>query len=88
MNAHLEILGKQLAEAAMTLLVRLCPEVYKATNDQLEAACAAMRNVAPSAIDELLDDAKAAPWMAHIAFQTAALTLAHEGIQTLKARRQ
>ena len=47
-----------------------------------------MRAKSRSVIDELIDDAKDAPGVAHIAFQTAALTLAHEGIQTLKAGRK
>lgn len=89
MNADkLDTLGKKLADAALTMLVRLYPDVRGASDTELEAACAAMRARSKSVIDELLDDAKDAPWLAHIAFQTAALTLANEGIKTLKAGRQ
>ena len=84
----LDTLGKKLADAALTLLVRLYPEVRQASTKELDAACAAMRAKSRSVIDELIDDAKDAPGVAHIAFQTAALTLAHEGIQTLKAGRK
>jgi anthranilate phosphoribosyltransferase len=70
------------------LLVRLYPDVRQASDAQLEAACAAMRAKSRAVIDELIDDAKDAPGVAHIAFQTAALTLAHEGIQALKAGRK
>lgn len=88
MNAHttqtIDTLGKKLGDAALTLLVRLYPEVRQATSTQLEAACAAMRAKSRTVIDELLDDARHAPGVAHLAFQTAALTLAHEGIRMLK----
>jgi hypothetical protein len=84
----IDTLGKKLGDAALTLLVRLYPDVRQASDAQLEAACAAMRAKSRAVIDELIDDAKAAPWVAHIAFQTAALTLAHEGIQALKAGRK
>ena len=83
----LDTLGKKLADTALTLLVRLYPEVRQASTTELDAACAAMRARSRSVI-ELIDDAKDAPGVAHIAFQTAALTLAHEGIQTLKAGRK
>jgi hypothetical protein len=43
-----------------------------------------MRAKAGDALDELLADAKAAPWLAHVAFTTAVLTLAHEGIRVIK----
>jgi hypothetical protein len=85
---RIDTLGKKLGETALTLLIRLYPEVRQASEAQLEAACAAMRARSKSVIDELLDDARDAPTVAHIAFQTAALTLAHEGIQALKAGRQ
>jgi len=84
----LDTLGKKLADTALTLLVRLYPEVRTASTTELDAACAAMRAKSRSVIDELIDDAKDAPGVAHIAFQTAALTLAHEGIQSLKAGRK
>ncbi len=84
----IDTLGHKLGEAALTLLVRLYPEVRQASDAQREAACAAMRAAAKPAVDMLLDDAKAAPTVAHLAFQTAALTLAHEGIQALQAGRK
>jgi len=88
MNTHttqpIDTLGKKLGDAALTLLVRLYPEVRQASTDQLEAACASMRAKSRTVVDELLDDARHAPNVAHLAFQTAALTLAQEGIQALK----
>lgn len=84
----LDTLGEKLADAALTLLVRLYPEVRTASAMELDAACAAMRAVSKSVIDTLIEDAREAPWMARIAFQTAALSLAHEGIQALQARRK
>lgn len=84
----IDTLGQKLGEAALSLLIRLYPEVRQASDAQLEAACAAMRAAARPAVDTLLDDAKAAPTVAHLAFQTAALTLAHEGIQALQAGRK
>lgn len=84
----LDTLGQKLADAALTLLVRLYPEVRTASTTELNTACVAMRAKAKSVIDELSDDVRAAPWMAHIAFQNAALTLAHEGIQAFKAGRK
>ena len=80
----LDTLGHKLGEAALTLLVRLYPEVRQATTTQLDAACAAMRARSRSVIDELIDDARAAPGVAHFAFQSAALSLAHEGIRVLQ----
>ena len=80
----LDSLGKKLADAALTLLVRLYPAVRQASNAELEAACAAMRARSRSVIDELIDDARAAPGVAHFAFQSAALSLVHEGIRVLQ----
>ena len=89
MNASpIDTLGKKLGDAALTLLVRLYPDVRGATTAQLDAACAAMRAKAKPVVDELLDDARDAPGVAHLAFQTAALTLAHEGIRVLQAARK
>jgi len=81
----IDTLGKKLGESALTLLVRLYPAVRQASHAQLEAACAAMRAKSKAVVDEMIDDARNAPWVADIAFHTAALTLAHEGIQALKA---
>lgn len=83
-TAAIDTLGKKLGEAALTLLVRLAPEARTAPDDRLEAACAAMRAKAREVVDELLADAQAAPSVAEIAFRTAALTLAHEGIRVLR----
>ena len=86
MNPHIpDLLATKLAEAALTVLVRTCrKEVAAASRDELEAACAAMRARSRSVIDELIDDARAAPGVAHFAFQSAALSLAHEGIRVLQ----
>lgn len=83
-HAAIDTLGQRLGQAALTVLVRTCPQTRNASNDQLEAACVAMRAKSKPVVDELLADAKAAPWMAEIAFQTAALTLAQEGVRVLR----
>jgi hypothetical protein len=83
-TAHLDALGQRLGHEALATLVRLCPEIREATPERQEAACAAMRAKAGEALDELLADAKDAPWLAHVAFTTAVLTLAHEGIRVIK----
>ncbi len=80
----IETLGNKLGDAALRTLVRLYPQVRSATNNDLDAACAAMRTKSRAVIDELLDDAAAAPGISHIAFTNAALTLAHEGIRVLQ----
>ena len=59
-TANLDTLGNKLANAALTTLIRLCPEVRTASQQQLEAACAAMRAKSGEAIDELLKDTRAA----------------------------
>ncbi len=81
----IETLGQRLGTAALTTLVRLCPEIRIASPARQEAACAAMRAKSKDAIDELLSDAKAAPWLAEVAFASAVLTLANEGIKALRA---
>ena len=83
----LDALGHKLGEAALTLLVRLYPEVRQARPEERDAACAAMRAQVGSVLDELLTDAREAPTVAHVAFQSAALSLAHAGIQVLKGGR-
>lgn len=88
-NTHatqsLDTLGHKLAEAALTVLVRTCrKEVAAASRDELEAACVAMRAQARPVIDRLLDDARAAPWVAEAAFHAAALDLAQAGIAVLR----
>ena len=91
MNTHatqsLDTLGHKLGEAALTLLVRLYPEVRQATTAQMDSACAAMRAQVGPVLDKLLTDAREAPTVAQVAFQSAALILAHAGIPVLKARR-
>ena len=68
MNTHatqsLDTLGHKLGEAALTLLVRLYPEVRQATTAQMDAACAAMRAQVGPVLDELLTDAREAPTVA------------------------
>lgn len=83
----IDLLGQRLGTAALTTLVRLCPEMRTANLSpaRQEAACAAMRAKSKDAIDELLSDAKAAPWLAEVAFASAVLTLANEGIRVLRA---
>ena len=82
----LDTLAKVLANAAMTVLVRSCrKEVAVASHARLESACAAMRAKARPVLDQLLDDARAAPWVAEAAFAAAALELAQSGIAALKA---
>jgi len=80
----IDALGQRLGHEALTTLVRLCSEVREAAPERLEAACAAMRAKVGEALDELLADAKDAPWLAHVACTTAVLTLAHEGIRVIK----
>ena len=82
----LDTLAKVLANAAMTVLVRSClKEVAGSSHARLESACAAMRAKARPVLDQLLDDARAAPWVAEAAFAAAALELAQSGIAALKA---
>lgn len=82
----LDTLAKALANAAMTALVRSCrKEVAGASQARLESACAAMRAKARPVLDQLLDDARVAPWVAEAAFAAAALELAQSGIAALKA---
>ena len=80
----IDALGSRLGQDALMLLIRLCPEIREATPERQEAACAAMRAKVDEAIDVFLADAKDAPWLAHVAFTTAVLTLAHEGIRVIK----
>jgi len=80
----IDLLGQKLGTAALTTLVRLCPEIRTASPTRQEAACAAMRAKAGEAIDELLADAKDVPWLAEVAFASAVLSLANEGIKVLR----
>jgi hypothetical protein len=81
----IDALGTRLAQAAMTVVVRTCREqVARATHEELDAVCAAMRARSRPAIDRLIDDAKAAPWIAEAAFTAAALDLAQAGIAALR----
>ena len=81
---NLETLGNKLATAALTSLIRLCPEIRTASDDVREAACAAMRAKISDAPDELLDDGKACPWMAETIFASAVMTLVNEGVKVLR----
>jgi len=83
----IDALGKGIAHNAMVMLARLYPQARDASREALEAACAAMRAKSREVIDQLMDDAKAAPWIAEAALQNAALTLAMAGIDALKAKR-
>ena len=84
---NLDALGHKLGEAALTLLVRLYPEVRQATTAQMDAACAAMRAQSAQVIVWMLEDVRIAPWAPENAFRGAALDLAQAGIQVLKACR-
>jgi hypothetical protein len=82
-----DTLADKLAEAALTILVRTCrKEIAAASKDELETALAAMRSRAKPVLSQLLDDAKAGPWIAELAFHAAALDLAQAGIATLRQR--
>jgi hypothetical protein len=81
----LDGLGGRLTEAARKFLVRLYPEAETASTAQLEAACAAMQAKSQEVLKGLLAEVKAAPYFAEIAFTTAALSLAEEGIRVLKS---
>ena len=81
---NLDTLGNKLATAALTTLIRLCPEIRTASDDVREAACAAMRAKISDALDELLDDGKACPWMAETIFASAVMTLVNEGVKVLR----
>ena len=80
----IERLGAGIATGALTTLVRLYPAIRDADEAQRERACA-MRAKTREVVDQLLDDTKAAPWLAKPNFQLAILTLAQEGIRVLKA---
>lgn len=82
--SNLDTLGNQLASAALTTLIRLCPEIRTASEATLDAVCAAMRAKSGVAIDELLDDGKACPWMAETIFASAVMTLVNAGINALR----
>lgn len=82
-----DTLATKLAEAALTVLVRTCRnEVAVACNEDLEAACAAMRAKAKPVVEQLLDDARDVPWIGEAAFHAAVLDLAHAGISVLRNR--
>ncbi len=84
-TAAIDTLGGKLSETALRLVINLYPNIRSATNAELDAACAAMRAMARSTVDELLAAAQSAPGVSHLAFQSAALTLAHEGVRVLRA---
>jgi len=82
---NMEKLGAGIANGALTALVRLYPAIREADEAQRERACAAMRAKTREVFDQMLDDTKAAPWLATPNLQLAILTLAQEGIKVLKA---
>ena len=82
--SHLDTLANKLGTAALTTLIRLCPEIRTASDELREAVCAAMRAKSGQAIDDLLDDGKACPWMAETIFASAVMTLVNAGIQVLR----
>ena len=83
-DSKFDALGYELSRAAMNALVRLCPEIGGASPSLLEEVCLAMRTAAPEVVDQFVADAKAAPWVAKIAFQDAVLTLAVEGARIFR----
>jgi len=80
----LTLLSDKLSHTALTMLVRTCPAIRNATATQQEGACAAMRAQVPCVIDELLEGAQDAPWVADAAFALAALSLAQAGRDALQ----
>ena len=81
----IDALGTRLAQAAMTTVVRTCREqVARATHEELDAVCAAMRARSRPVVDRLIDDAKAAPWIAEAAFAAAVMEMAEAGIAALR----
>ena len=80
----IDTLGKRLAHDALTTLVRLYPAIHEATEAQQKATCAAIHAISRSTLDTLIDDARDVPGLAQVAYQTAVLTMAHEGIKVLK----
>jgi hypothetical protein len=81
----MDALGAGLANGALTTLVRLFPAIREANESQRERACVAMRAKTREVVDQMLDDTKAAPWLAQAHLQLAIVTLAQEGIRVLKA---
>lgn len=81
---NIDALGQALGDAALNALVQIYPDARNASRQELEVACAAMRAKAPSAVDQLLADFEAAPWISKIAFEDAALALAQEGVRVLR----
>jgi len=81
----IDSLGHKFGHAALAALVRICPEVRSASNEQLDAACAAMRAKSAQVLDEFLADVQDTPWISSVAFQAAVLALAQEGARSLRA---
>jgi hypothetical protein len=84
-TSNIEALGAEIANGALTTLVRLYPAIREANEAQRECACVAMRAKIREVVDQMLDNTKAAPWLAKPSLQLAILTLVQEGIQTLEA---
>jgi hypothetical protein len=85
MHAHrTDEFGALIARKALETFVRICPQQREATDDQREAACAAMRAKARPVLDQLLSDAKAAPHLGQIVFTSAVLEIAQEGARVIR----
>ena len=82
---NIKNLGAGIANGALTALIRLYPAIREADEAQRERACAAMRAKTREVVDQMLDDTKAAPWLAQPSLELAILSLAQEGIKVLKA---
>jgi len=80
-------LGLILARDALKLVVRLYPAVSTATDEEIDSACAAMRAKVPSVVHTFITDTHGVPTMGTAAYQTAAMSLALEGIRALQTAR-
>lgn len=83
----IDSLGQKMGQAALRTLVRLVPNIREVPNDRLEAACSAMRATARDAVEQVLADAQAAPWLAEMAFTSAVLSVAQAGAAVLRDNR-
>jgi hypothetical protein len=83
LDATVDALGAEIGRRALLTFVRLAPGLSSRTDEQLQAACDAMKAAVPGALDQLLADAKAAPALAQVAAATAVLTIAQAGVAAL-----
>ena len=81
---NLDTIGNDLATAALTTLIRLCPEIRTASEATREAALAAMRAKSREAIDELFENGNSCPWMVETIFASAVMTLVNAGVKVLR----